>query len=338
VSWLKIAKDGAHQVDEGTHERLGGRCYSLVPTPPDLLVGVPRHRDAALAEQLILAGDLTHVAFPELVSLIVHVRTSGVLRVASPSGTRTIIFADGEVRGCATDRVGERLSEVALRMGLLKEDQLEQLRDVSGEGRRPGRRAVELGMLSERDLWNIIQEHVITVFQAILLEPRGTFVLTQENIDDVLTVPGLAAEPVLMEGVRRIDELRFGGPLGPEVCAPERIIAAFNGAFRDIFTTADQAGAGEAMRAAMDSVFEDDPAQAVFLRGVALSSQGELPEAEVVERAVEYARQENAQVDDLLSTALAKATLFLLFVAGEHLDVSVHQALHARVKSIVARD
>jgi len=338
VGWLKIAEEGAHQVDESTQERLAGRCYTLVDTPPDLLVGVPWSSDSAAAERVILAGDLERIAFPELISLITHNRTSGVLRVTGLSGTRTVIFADGEVRGAASQRVGERLAEIAMRMGLLKQEQLDQLRDDSADGRRPGRLAVERGMLSERDLWNVIQEHVIAIFQAILLESCGTFVLTEEDIDDVQTVPGLAAEPVLMEGVRRIDELRFGGPLAAGACAPERIVASFNGAFRDIFTTADQAGVGAALRDAVVSSFEEDASRAPFLRGLVISEQGELPAAELLERAVVFARKENAQVDEMLSTVLSNAVLFLLFVAGEHLDKAVHQALYARVKAIITRD
>ncbi len=38
----------------------------------------------------------------------------------------------------------------------------------------------------------------------------------------------------------------------------------------------------------------------------------------------------------ILSDALSTVMLFLLFVAGEHLEPAVHQALHTRVKSIVS--
>ena len=37
-----------------------------------------------------------------------------------------------------------------------------------------------------------------------------------------------------------------------------------------------------------------------------------------------------------VSEVLSKAMLFLLFVAGEHLDPEVHRALHARAKETVA--
>jgi hypothetical protein len=335
LGWLEVAKAGAHRSDEGTRERLAGRRYTLVPAPPDLLVGVSCHAVCEPAAAIILAGDLAHIAFPALISVIAHTRTSGALRVMSASGTRSVIFADGEVRGATSASAGERLGEVAARMGLLKPEELEQVCGDVAQGRRAGRIAVERGMLSERDLWNAIQEHAITIFQSILLESRGAFLLTRECIDDVLTVPGLPAEALLMECVRRLDEIRAVGPEAGGSCEPERLLAAFNGAFRDILATADQAGAGDALRSAAAGVFEEEPSHKSVFRGITFSEQGELPEREVLKRASEVAQKRKVPVEGLLLDALTTAMLFLLFVAGEHLEHSVNQALHARVKAVV---
>jgi hypothetical protein len=97
---------------------------------------------------------------------------------------------------------------------------------------------VERHLLSERDLWKAVQEHVTTVFQAILLETRGEVVLADERHDDTLSVPGLSAEGLLMEGVRRLDELRVLRSGGDG--EPARVLAAFKAAFRDIFATASR--------------------------------------------------------------------------------------------------
>jgi hypothetical protein len=335
LGWIEVAKEGAHRSDEDTQQRLAGRRYRLLPTPPDLLAGVPWHADSESATALMLAGDLAHIAFSELVSLIAHTRTSGALRVMGASGTRTVIFADGEVRGATSVRVGERLGEVAARMGLIKLQELDAVRDDVLQGRRAGRIAVERGMLSERDLWNAMQEHAITIFQSILLESRGVFLLTQECVDDALTVPGLPAEALLMEGVRRLDEMRAGEFASGRTCTPERVLAAFNGAFRDIFATADQSGAGAALRSAAANVFEEEPSHQSVFRGIAFSEQGELPEQEVLKRASEMAKSRGVPMQELLFDALTTAMLFLLFVAGEHLEQSVNQALHSRVKAAV---
>ena len=87
-----------------------------------------------------------------------------------------------------------------------------------------------------------------------------------------------------MEGVRRLDELRMrGGADGDRTF--ERILAAYGGAFRDIFATAQGAAAGDALRRAAKSVFEDDPAHAALFEGIRFESNGDLPEMEVLERA-----------------------------------------------------
>jgi hypothetical protein len=336
AGWLRIDEDGTLALDDATRERLAGRSLSVLAAPGDLLVGVPADDGAEPPARLMLAGDLAHVAFPELVSLVAHARASGVLRVSGASGTRRVIFADGEVRGAASERVGERLNEILVRMGLLKPEEMEALSRESDAPHRVGRLAVERQQLTERDLWNAIQEHVITIFQAILLESRGSFLLADETVVDAATVPGLSAEGLLMEGVRRLDELRVSGP-GAGRAEPERVMAAFAGAFRDIFATTYEAGAGEALQSAARSVFEDDPSHADVFQGLAFSSTGELPEAEIVERAREAATRDGRAPEELLSDVLSTVMLFLLFVAGEHLEPGVHQALHSRVKSIVSR-
>src|SRR4029453_12269865 len=199
---------GAVELEGRADERLRGRSYVLLRTPPALLLGIDELRELPEQHAVVFAGDLARIAFPELVSVIVHGRISGVLRVYGSSATRTVVFSAGEVRGAYSDRVSERLGEIAVRLGMIKREDMEELAIPVGDARRAGRLAIERRLLSERNLWKAVQEHVTTVFQAILLETRGAFVLTDERYDDTLTVPGLSAEGLLMEGVRRLDELR----------------------------------------------------------------------------------------------------------------------------------
>ncbi len=332
---LRIAENGGVEADGRVEGRHRGRSYALLHSPAALLLGVDEVRDLPERHAVLLAGDLARVKFPELVSLIVHVRQSGVLRVYGSSATRTVVFSAGEVRGAYSDRASERLGEIAVRMGMLKREDMEGLTLSIGDPRRVGRIAVERRLLSERDLWKAVQEHVTTVFQAILLETRGAFLLTDERYDDTLTVPGLSAEGLLMEGVRRLDELRVLRSGGDG--EPARVLAAFNAAFRDIFATADDAGAGEALRRAAETVFEDDPAHAAF-RSLCFSRGGELAVDQVIPLLALEGDVGEPDPSERLSDLLSKAMLFLLFVAGAHLEPGVHQELHSRVKARVSRD
>jgi len=333
--WIRVGSDGRVEASPEALERLSEGVFTLLSGPSRLLLGVSRERPDAPSARAVLAGDLARVSFSEIVSLLVHSRASGVLRVIGASVTRRVIFEDGEVRGASSERVGERLSEVIVRMGLIKQAEMDTIRRQAGGGRRAGRLAVERGLLSERELWNAVQEHVTTIFQAVLLESQGCFLLSDESAGDAPTVPGLSAEGLLMEGIRRLDELRVRGVAQGEG-APERMLAAFAGAFRDIFATAQGAGAGDALRRAAASVFEDDPAHTAVFHGIAFESDGGLPEREILSRA-EAAAREGFPAETLLSDALSTVLLFLLFVAGEHLEPTVHEALHARVKRMVSR-
>jgi hypothetical protein len=331
--WLRIDARGRASLDPASAERLSGRSFRLAAGGEDLLVGIAASPDGPL--RTVLAGDLARVSFPEIVNLIVQARASGVLRVATDSGARRVMFSEGEVRGAASDRVGERLAEILVRMGCVKREEIDALCEEAGDARAAGRLAVSRGLCSERELWNAVQEHVTTIFQAILLESQGCFVLTEEALDDDASVPGLSAEALLMEGVRRLDELRAGR--ARDGAAPGAVLAAFNGAFRDIFATAEQAGAGEALRRAAENVFEDERAHAGAFRNLRFGPEGELEVGEALARAEQAAQEEERAPEAVLADALGNVVLFLLFVAGEHLEPRVHRALHGRVKAIVSR-
>ena len=138
-----------------------------------------------------------------------------------------------------------------------------------------------------------------------------------------------------MEGVRRLDELRVLRSGGDG--EPARVLAAFNAAFRDIFATAEDADAGDALRRAAETVFEDDPACAAF-RSLRFSRGGELAADQVLPLLAEQGDIGDRDAGERLSDVLSKAMLFLLFVAGAHLEPGVHQELHSRVKARVSRD
>jgi hypothetical protein len=324
------------RLDDQERERRIGACFSVLRTPADLFVGIADVGELGEDERLILAGDFTRIAFPEVASLVAQSRISGVMRVVRVATQRTIVFSEGEVRGAASERLGERLHDVMVRMGMIEIAAMDALLAEADDARLAGRLAVERGLISQRELWNAVQEHVTTVFQAILLEGSGAFVLTDGRDDETLTVPGLSCAGLLMEGVRRIDEMRAGGPK-PGARPPESLLQAYNGAFRDIFATAAEAGAGQALRSAASSVFEEDPTQMEIFGGIDFAASGDLPVQDLLERTHEVAARRGKPASDLLSDALSTVLLFLLFVAGEHLTPEVHRALHMRTKMAIAR-
>lgn len=291
-------------------------------------------RLAAGPGPVMLVGDLALLDFSDLLNLILQSRLSGVLRISSDSSNRILTFDDGEFRGVSSSRVGERLSEVMVRMGFVKREVMEQLVEESGPGRRIGRVVVERGLLTERDLWNVIQEQVTSIFQSLIVEAAGVFTFSEGAVESSITVPGLSVEGLLMEGLRRIDEMNAPSPQDLRARL-ERILASYNEAFRDIFATASEAGSRDAVLRASRSAFAGDAFQAAIFEGVTFTAAGEVPERAFLGRFEEGTRGSSDNPEELLRDILSKAMLFLLFVTGEHLERDVQRALHDRTKSTI---
>jgi len=192
--------------------------FALLPSAADLLVArrTPPAGGAAGRPRCILAGDLAGFPIADFFGFIHQARLSGTLTVASGGVERSVAFKDGEVRSAQSTAAGERVGEVAVKLGFLTEAQLAAA--FAGAEPRPlGKALVDQGLLSANDLWKCFHEQVTEVFHAILLSRQGVFFLLDE--DAVMPGAPLAVntQSLLMDGIRRIDEMslfraRIPGP------------------------------------------------------------------------------------------------------------------------------
>jgi len=109
------------------------------------------------------------------------------------------------VRSAQSTASGERIGEVAVRLGFATQAQVAR----AAAGNRPiGKALVDEGVLSANDLWKCLHEQVTAVFHAILLSPSGTFFLLDEEPGERHGTPlAVNTQSLLMDGIRRIDEL-----------------------------------------------------------------------------------------------------------------------------------
>jgi hypothetical protein len=218
--WLDIDPHG--RVAPGSAEvrtALGDRAgrFEWLPSAPDLLVArrTPAAGGASIRPRVLLAGDLSGFPLADFIGFAHQSRLTGVLHVVSAEAERSIAFKDGEVRACRSTAVGERIGEAALKLGIVTEPQLER----AMAGTKPlGKALVELGFLASSDLWRCFHEQITAVFHAILLLPAGIFWLLDEEQADLSSAPqAVSTQALLMDGIRRIDELslfkaRIPGP------------------------------------------------------------------------------------------------------------------------------
>jgi hypothetical protein len=191
--------------------------FLLLPSAADLLLArrTPAAGGPVARPRCVLAGDLSGFPIADFIAFVHHSRLSGVLTVTSGGAERSIAFKDGEVRSARSTAPGERIGEVAVRLGFVTEG---QVGEAAGGGRPLGKALVEGGALSANDLWKCFHEQVTAVFHAILLSPEGSFFLVDEDVAERPGAPlAVSTQALLMDGIRRIDEMslfraRIPGP------------------------------------------------------------------------------------------------------------------------------
>jgi hypothetical protein len=181
--------------------------FALLPSAADLLVArrTPACGGSVARPRCVLAGDLSAVPIGDVVAFVHQAKLSGVLTVASAGAERALTFQGGEVRSAQSSVAGERIGEVAVRLGLLTEPELAE----ALLGPRPlGKTLVDRGLISESDLWKCLHEQVAAVFHSILLLPGGVLVLLDEEGAERGNTPlSVGTQSLLMDGIRRVDEM-----------------------------------------------------------------------------------------------------------------------------------
>ena len=202
---LTVQQDGRLEADGPAREALkshSGR-FRLV----EHRFGVLSALSEALPDGMVLQGDLRRIHLADLLPFLALVRLNGVFRVHSDAAVREIILCEGEVRGVRSSVSDERVGELAVRMGMLKEAHLETISNQVGPDRKFGGLALEEGWLTEGQLWLLIQEQVTTVMQSLLTQGSGRFVFFESDTSAVANIPGLSTEHLVFESMRRSDEL-----------------------------------------------------------------------------------------------------------------------------------
>jgi hypothetical protein len=181
--------------------------FLLLPAVADLFLArrSPAAGGPATRPRCILAGDLNGFPVADLVAFLHQSRMSGVLTISAAGAERSLGLKDGEVRRAISSVPGERLEDIAVRLGFATEQQISA---AAQSGKPLGRGLVDAGVLGQNELWKCFHEQVTTVFHSILIARDGTFQLVDEEIGDRPGTPlAVNTQSLLMDGIRRIDEM-----------------------------------------------------------------------------------------------------------------------------------
>ena len=204
---------GALSPAEGQGSALTGRTgyYRLQSTSPDWVVLLRSPAQGGLHEtrpRVVLAGDCGAFHLADLIAFLGQARWTGVLRVTAPSGERSLLLKDGEVRSAASDSSGDRIGEVMVRMGYVPRAALEKVL-AEAPPSRIGKALVERGLIKAHDLYKCLNEQISEIFHGIMLSKEGSFALIDQEIDEKALTHNLSLSMngLLMDSIRKIDEL-----------------------------------------------------------------------------------------------------------------------------------
>ena len=198
---------------DGGSSPLVGRTgyFRLQNTSPDWIVMLRSPAQGGLQEtrpRVVLAGDCGAFHLADLIAFLGQSRWTGVLRVTAPSGERSLLLKDGDVRSAASDSSGDRIGEVMVRMGYVTRTALDKVL-AEAPPSRIGKALVERGLIKAHDLYKCLNEQISEIFHGIMLSKDGAFALIDQEIDEKALTHNLSLSMngLLMDSIRKIDEL-----------------------------------------------------------------------------------------------------------------------------------
>jgi hypothetical protein len=209
---LRVDATGTvHPVGKTASRELRARIgeWRLVEGPKDIML---MRRVAATSAVLKLAGEICSPgALCDIVAIIAQAAFRGELLILDEERVRSIYFDAGSIIGVATNVPTERLGETLYRFGVVTREELDTaLESAKASGKRFGEAIMELEFVTAEDLFPMMARQLEEVFYTALQVSSGTFYFF-DRFDDkaVLHRHNLNASALLMEGVRRMDEMRF---------------------------------------------------------------------------------------------------------------------------------
>lgn len=158
-----------------------------------------------------LAGEITSPgAMCDVFALLGQTGWKGELAVLDGASARSVFFEGGNVVGATTNVDAERIGMVLYKFGVLTLDQHERILEKVRAGTRYGRAAVELGIVSQEQVFHYLGKQIDEVVFATLMVGDGTFFFLDGFDGARLTARHVvSANALLMDAVTRMDEMRY---------------------------------------------------------------------------------------------------------------------------------
>ncbi|MEI9951496.1 MAG: DUF4388 domain-containing protein [Pseudomonadota bacterium] len=207
----------AHPIGNVASQRMRARegAYRILPAPKHVVfmrfTGEDGRRDAEDGAVVRLSGEVTAAGtLCDILALVAQTGWRGELVVMDGDDARSIFFEQGNVVGAVTNVEEERLGSVLYRFGVISEEQHTQIVSATQGGKRFGEAAIDLGVLKHDEIYSYIARQIEEIVFATMTVGDGTFFFL-DGFDESRLVSRhtVSANALLMDGVTRMDELRY---------------------------------------------------------------------------------------------------------------------------------
>lgn len=215
---VRIDESGvAHPIGNVASQRLRARrgAFRMLPAPSHIVMmrftGEDGQRDAEDGAIVRLAGEITAPGTVcDIFAMLAQAGWRGELAVLDGDAARSIFFDQGNVVGVQTSVEEERIGNVLYKFGAITDEQHVRILERVRAGQRFGAASVELGVLTQEQVFGYLARQIEEVVYATLTVCDGTFFFL-DGFDDRrlaarLSVSGNA---LLMDAVTRMDEMRY---------------------------------------------------------------------------------------------------------------------------------
>jgi hypothetical protein len=155
-----------------------------------------------------LQGDLRTMPLPDVLQWVAAGHKTGTLHVERRSIKKRIILRDGHIYSSWSNDPRESLGQFLIRFRLVSEEQLFRALTAQEEKGRPiGSILVGEGLLQEEDLKSALKAKAEETIFDLFLWPAGRFEFHEGEFPaDILITLDTPVTPVILEGIRRVDE------------------------------------------------------------------------------------------------------------------------------------
>jgi hypothetical protein len=198
--------------------------YRVLPAPRGVVL--MRGAEPSATGAIRLAGEInTPGAVCDVFMILSQMGWLGQLVLTDGTSTRSLFFDKGNVLGAQTNVEEERLGAVMYRYGILSKDDLAKVAAHTRRGARFGAVALELELISQREVYRCLRHQVEDISFAAFALASGTFCfLDGFDASKLVSHQFLSAQALLMDGVTRMDEIRYFREKVPSAeYVPERV-------------------------------------------------------------------------------------------------------------------